>query len=216
MKIGILGGTFNPIHLGHMIIAENAYDEFGLDEVWFMPAYIPPHKRGEHILDNELRLKMVECAVADHPHFKAFDYEIRKADVSYTSETLKFLRTAYPDYTFYFIMGADSLFAIDTWHHPREIFRDAALIAAAREDIDLDLLRAKADELTRDYGARIYIESVPKIDISSTMIRKRVAEGRSIEFLVPDRVREFIYQNQIYADKKASTGGVANDGNCGN
>lgn len=197
-KIGILGGTFNPIHIGHLIIAENAYDEFDLDEVWIMPAFIPPHKRNDYILDDELRLKMVQYATLERPYFKTSDYEIQKEDVSYTAETLKSLSRIYPEYEYYFIVGADSLLAIDTWYHPEVIFRYATVLAAVRDDADTDMLIKKAEILKQNYQAKIYIMSVPKVDISSTMIRRRVACGQTINYFVPDKVRDYIYENHLY------------------
>lgn len=197
-KIGILGGTFNPIHMGHLIIAENAYDECHLDEVWLMPAHIPPHKQGQYILADELRLAMVQCAVADKPYFKVSDFEMKLDAVSYTANTLGLLREMYPENEYYFIMGADSLYGIETWYKPEEIFARASILVAARDQASLYDINNKAKILRKRYGADIYIMSVPKIEISSTAIRERVAAGRSINYFVPDPVRDFIYKNRIY------------------
>lgn len=197
-KVGILGGTFNPIHMGHLIIAENAYDECHLDEVWLMPAHIPPHKRSQHILADELRFAMVECAVADRDYFKASDFEISRDEVSYTAETLKALKQIYPENDYYFIVGADSLYSMETWYKPEEIFSRARILVAARDAATLYDLNNKAKILKKRFGADIYIMSVPKIEISSTAIRERVAAKRSINYFVPDRVRDFIYEHHIY------------------
>lgn len=197
-KTGILGGTFNPVHTGHLMIAENAYDECGLDEVWLMPAHIPPHKKSAHILDDALRLEMVRCAVAGQSYLTASDFEIRRGSVSYTSETLKALNRMYPENEFYFIMGADSLYSIEEWHHPAEIFKLANILVAARDEAGYRDLKKRAEVLGQIYHAKIHIMSVPKFEISSTMIRERVAAGRTIKYFVPEQVREFIYKNNIY------------------
>ena len=140
-KKGILGGTFNPVHNGHLMIAENAYKEFDLSEVWMMPAYIPPHKRHEFILDDEFRLAMVAKAVEDVPYLKVSDYEIQRGNVSYTANTLTELKSLYPENEYFFIMGADSLMDFETWYHPEIILQKANLIVAARDDVDQKRLK---------------------------------------------------------------------------
>jgi len=199
-KIGILGGTFNPVHIGHMIIAENAYDECCLDEVWLMPAHIPPHKRTDHILEDAVRFAMVQCAVADRPYMKASDFEIRRGSVSYTAETLKTLNRLYPDTDFYFIMGADSLYAIDRWYHPDEVFACARILVAARDEAGFIDLKLRADELKKQFNADICIMTVPRVEISSTMIRNRVATGHTINYFVPESVKKYIEQNRLYIE----------------
>lgn len=197
-KTGVLGGTFNPIHTGHLVIAENARDEFKLDEVLIMPAHIPPHKRTAHILDDDVRMEMIEKAVEGIDYFVPCDYEIRRKGVSYTSDTLTSLRDLYPDRELYLIMGADSLMNIESWHCPEIIFKSAHLLAAARDEANQRLLEAQADRLAQLYGASVYVLSVPKMEISSTMIRERVRMSRTIRYFVPETVRKYIEDHHLY------------------
>lgn len=198
-KIGVFGGTFNPVHTGHLLIAENAYDEFGLDKVLIIPAHIPPHKREEHILPDEVRMAMIREAVRDVPYFVPCDYEIRKAGVSYTSDTLNGLSELYPNARFYLIMGADSLMAIENWHHPEDIIKSAHILAAARDDADIKRLRAQAQYLKERYtGAQISVLGVPKMEVSSTIIRERIQKKRTIRYFVPEAVRQYIMANKLY------------------
>lgn len=198
-KIGILGGTFNPIHNGHLLIAENAYEEFGLDSVWIMPAHIPPHKPDRPILDDTLRFEMVRLAVENVPYFVASDFELQSGRVSYTSETLTQLCHLYPENEYYFIMGADSLYTIEEWHCPAQIFSMVHILVAARDDAGIPELKKRADFLMDKYDAHISILSVPKLEISSTMIRKRAACHKSVRYFVPDSVAEFIKEHHLYS-----------------
>lgn len=197
-KIGILGGTFNPIHNGHLMIAENAFKEFHLDEIWLMPAAIPPHKRNIHILDDRHRMAMVQLAADSVPYFKAIDFELKQGNISYTSDTLTALTKAYPDALFYFIMGADSLRDFGTWHCPDIILSLATVIAAARDDMDDDVLNTYANQLCNQYGGVVSILHVPKLNISSTMIRERAGMQKSVRYFVPDAVAEYIEKNRLY------------------
>lgn len=197
-RIGIIGGTFNPIHNGHLMIAENARWDFDLDEVWFIPAHIPPHKQEQNILNDQLRMEMVDLAVADTPYFKTSDYEIKQNRISYTYETLSYFNKQYPDHDFFFIMGGDSLFHFNEWKNPEIILKCAHIIVAARNQADIDSLKEKANELVNIYGGKIYILSSPKLDISSTMLRKRSNEGKSLRYFVPDSVNTFIRDKGIY------------------
>lgn len=197
-KIGILGGTFNPIHNGHLMIAENAYRDFYLDEVWLMPAAIPPHKRKLHILADEMRLEMVRLAALDVPYFKASDFEIKKGTISYTSQTLTQLKEEHPENTYYFIMGADSLRDFATWHRPDIILAAAHILAAARDDIDDERLYGYIHEINARYNGQVDLLHVPRLDISSTMIRERAGMQKSVRYFVPDAVAEYISQNRLY------------------
>lgn len=197
-KIGILGGTFNPIHNGHLMIAENACKEFQLDEVWLMPAAIPPHKRNIHILEDTHRLAMVSLAAEDVPYFKASDYELKQGQVSYTADTLNALHKSVPDIHFYFIMGADSLRDFETWYHPEIILANADIIAAARDDMNEDTLNSYANRIQQHFHGKINILHVPTLNISSTMIRERAGMKKSVRYFVPDAVAEYIEQHRLY------------------
>lgn len=201
-KVGILGGTFNPIHLGHLIIAENAYRQFELDEVLIMPAYIPPHKQNTHILEDSVRMDMVKAAVSKVPYFIPSDFEIRKGNISYTSDTLALLTEENPENAYYLIMGADSLYSIEQWHCPRQIFEKAGLLVAARDDAGSRQVEAQAVYLKHKYNAHIQVMTVPRIEISSTLIRQRICSGQTIKYFVPEAVEQYILEHHLYVKEK--------------
>lgn len=200
-KVGILGGTFDPIHMAHLIIAEAAYDAFSLDEVLLMPSghsYLKDN-RAQKVLPPETRFEMTRLAAADNPHFTASDFEIQRKGNTYTSETLRALRALHPDHEYYFIVGADSVRTILTWKDPEIIFQNCTLLAAIREDgVPTEEFLKAVDNLRTEYGARIHILEIPAIGISSTDIRNRVKSGRSIHYLVPERVERYIIDSGIY------------------
>lgn len=197
-KVGILGGTFDPIHTGHLILAEAAYESFSLDYVLIMPNGNPPHKAGQVNATMEQRTRMVELAVADNPHLKVSDFEKTPQDYHYTYETLEFLKKEHPDTDYYFILGADSLVHFYTWMEPRRICEACSILAATRDHMESEELTARIQELSRVFGAHIYPMETPNIDISSNMIRERVRTGRSIRYYVPEAVEEYIYKKELY------------------
>ncbi len=197
-KVGILGGTFDPIHTGHLILAEAAYESFSLDYVLIMPNGNPPHKAGQVNATMEQRTRMVELAVADNPHLKVSDFEKTPQDYHYTYETLEFLKKEHPDTDYYFILGADSLVHFHTWMEPRRICEACSILAATRDHMESEELTARIQELSRVFGAHISPMETPNIDISSNMIRERVRTGRSIRYYVPEAVEEYIYKKGLY------------------
>lgn len=200
-KIGIMGGTFDPIHTAHLILGEQAYEEFGLDCVWFMPSGNPPHKtdrRGR--AGNPERLHMVRLAVRDNPHFRCSDFEMRREGFIYTWQTLSLLLEQNHDHHYYFIIGADSLFDFEKWRCPERIARLCTLIAGTRDHADEEKMQKKIAELREKYQADIRLMHSPNIDISSHMIRDAVAEGHSIRYYVPDAVRQYIESRKLYGD----------------
>lgn len=197
-KVGILGGTFDPIHTGHLILAEAAYESFSLDYVLIMPNGNPPHKAGQVNATMEQRTRMVELAVADNPHLKVSDFEKTPQDYHYTYETLEFLKKEHPDTDYYFILGADSLVHFHTWMEARRICEACSILAATRDHMESEELTARIQELSRVFGAHIYPMETPNIDISSNMIRERVRTGRSIRYYVPEAVEEYIYKKGLY------------------
>ena len=148
-KVGILGGTFDPIHTGHLILAEAAYESFSLDYVLIMPNGNPPHKAGQVNATMEQRTRMVELAVADNPHLKVSDFEKTPQDYHYTYETLEFLKKEHPDTDYYFILGADSLVHFYTWMEPRRICEACSILAATRDHMESEELTARIQELSR-------------------------------------------------------------------
>ena len=197
-KVGILGGTFDPIHTGHLILAEAAYESFSLDYVLIMPNGNPPHKAGQVNATMEQRTRMAELAVADNLHLKVSDFEKTPQDYHYTYETLEFLKKEHPDTDYYFILGADSLVHFHTWMEPRRICEACSILAATRDHMESEELTARIQELSRVFGAHIYPMETPNIDISSNMIRERVRTGRSIRYYVPEAVEEYIYKKGLY------------------
>lgn len=199
-KIGIMGGTFDPVHNGHLLIAENAGEQLALDEVRFIPTGRSPHKQGKKITDGEHRLRMVELAIADNPAFVADDMELRSAELSYSYLTLQKMRKNAPNDEFYFIMGGDSLRDFKTWYHPERICSCATLVAAIRDDCDRDHLSTYADELKRLFSADVRLIQTPNLSVASSELRRRVAAGETIRYQVPESVRAYIEKNHLYKD----------------
>ena len=198
-KVGIMGGTFDPIHIGHLILGEAAYEQFGLDKVLFMPAGRPPFKEGRKgMASNEARTEMVSLAIASNPHFKLSLLEMNDEGMSYTYRTLEKLKDANPDTEYYFIMGADSLLYFDTWSNPQRIADLAVIVVATRNHLDPAVLDAKIASLEEQFGARIHKLETPNLDISSSQIREWVSEGRGIQYYVPDPEIRYIEKNELY------------------
>lgn len=197
-KIGIMGGTFDPIHMAHLRLAETAYDLFQLDQVIFLPSSDPPHKAKRRITCYEKRAAMVKAAIENNPHFICSDLERMRKGYSYTSETLEWFVSENPENTYYFIVGADSLFYMEFWHNPEKIFQLATILAATRGEVSEAQLAEKVQALTERYHGNIYPLQYMNLDISSSMIRKLVADGHSIRYYVPDRVIKYIRENRLY------------------
>ena len=200
-RVGIMGGTFDPIHIGHLILAECAYEEFHLDTVQFLPSGNSPHKTGrtDGAADDE-RLEMVKLAIRGNPHFTLDAEEMRRTGYSYTSDTLTALRTRNPDTDYYFIIGADSLMALDEWNRPDIICRNCILLAAARDDLPASEIEGQIAFLHEKYGADIRLIHSPDIGISSTKLRAWFREGRSLRYYTPDSVLEYMKQKDIYGE----------------
>lgn len=203
-RVGIMGGTFDPIHIGHLILAECAYEQFHLDTVQFLPSGNPPHKtdRRDGASDEE-RLAMVALAIRDNPHFTLDAEEMRRTGYSYTSDTLVALRERNPDTDYYFIVGADSLMSLDTWRAPDVISRNCVLLAAVRDQFSIAEMEEQAARLHERYGAQIRFLRSPELDISSTDLRARCRDGRSLRYYIPDDVIAYIRQSGIYGGEDA-------------
>lgn len=197
-RTGIMGGTFNPIHLGHLLLAETAREQYDLDEILFIPSGRSYMKRELEILPGETRLAMTELAISDNPYFKASDLEICRPGNTYTCETLRELRRREPDTEFFFILGADSLFALETWKNPREIFDSCTILAAVREERDREAVKEQADKLEQKFHGKVQLLSCGKIEISSTRIREQLQKGQSVRYQVPDEVIQYIEKNHLY------------------
>lgn len=198
-----MGGTFNPIHYGHLVAAEAARDAFNLDQVIFIPAGRPPHKNGIYVADPEDRYLMTFLAIVSNQRFEISRVEIDRVGPSYTSETLAYFHEQDPNVSWYFITGADAILDIVTWHNPESLFHNAQLIAASRPGYSLKRIKALKSELGDAPVARIHPLEVPALAISSSQIRQRLKEGLSIKYLVPEAVEHYIAKNQVYRALKA-------------
>ncbi|CAB1129666.1 putative nicotinate-nucleotide adenylyltransferase [Candidatus Hydrogenisulfobacillus filiaventi] len=197
--IGLMGGTFNPIHYGHLVAAEAARDAFGLEQVIFIPSGMPPHKSAAFVAPAEDRYLMTFLAITPNPHFDLSRVEIDRAGPSYTSDTLAHFHRLGPDVDWYFISGADAILEIASWHAPEDIFEYAHLIAASRPGYSLSRLKAMESRLGPAHRARIHPLEVPALAISSSQIRERLRAGLSIRYLLPEAVENYIYKNRLYA-----------------
>ncbi|MDU7242710.1 nicotinate-nucleotide adenylyltransferase [Clostridium sp.] len=195
-KIGIIGGTFNPIHLAHLYIAYEAKCQLNLDKVIFMPAGSPPHKKNEDILEAPLRYKMVLEAIKKYEDFEISNYEIEKEGFSYTYETLENFKSK--DNILYFITGADCLINIEKWKNPDRIFKTSKLVVFNRPGYDKESLKLQKNEIEKKYNTSINFLDIMDLEISSTMIRDRIKEGKKIDFFIPKEVLDFIRKNNIY------------------
>ena len=194
MKIGILGGTFNPIHSGHLAMAQYVLENTETDKICFLPNGQPPHKKNDKISDKHHRLKMVELAIENNPDFYVSDYEIMQDKHCYTVDTIKHFNSLGDD-EYYFIIGADSLFQLSYWKNPDELKKICSFIVCDRErqgDTVAEVERLKKD------GCNIVLCDMPLINITSTDIRAKVKNGADISGLTPDAVIEYIYNNKLY------------------
>lgn len=203
-KIGIMGGTFNPIHYGHLLMAESAYHQFGLDEVLIMPNKSTYYKKMVHTVTEEQRLDMIRMAIADNDHFTLSLEEINRGGTTYTVETLYSLTEQNSDCEFYFILGADSLYYIDTWYKAEEIFKLAVIVVAGRGGASVSALDSQIEYIEDRFdGARIEKLYSPIMEISSSNIRKRIKNGDSIRYLLPQNVADYILENNIYIPEES-------------
>lgn len=197
-KIGIMGGTFNPIHNVHLIMAEEARRQFGLNEVWFMPSGTPPHKDKRFIASGEHRKRMIQHAIQENPHFEFSDLEIKRDGITYTRDTLRFLRKKMPQDAFYFILGGDSLAQMDSWCDPAYIFENCHVLAANREETENGEIQKWISFYEKKYNAKISEIQMPSITISSEMIRNKIQSGKSVSDYCPAVVERYIRLNGLY------------------
>lgn len=205
-KIGIMGGTFDPIHNGHLMLGEQAYREYGLDEVWYMPSGHPPHKKNHPVTEPALRFEMTKLAVKGHKGLFCSDFEVRRSGNTYTAQTLSLLRKSYPGHTFYFIIGADSLYEIESWYEPGLVLTQAVILAARRkyEEVDRDqAMDRQISYLSKKYGADIRMLHCEEMDISSAGLRQMIANGQSVEEFVPGEVLSYISAHGLYREAEA-------------
>jgi len=199
MKIGILGGTFDPIHNGHLMLGEYAYRNFHLDQVWFMPNGNPPHKSGRsERAHTKKRVEMVKRAILGTEYFVLQSYEIENEAVHYSYATMQYFNRTYPEDEFYFIIGADSLFSMDEWVCPEIFLKECVVLAAYRDEKGTKEMLAQIQYLNQKYGADIRLLRTPNVDISSSDIREKCKAGKSICEYVPKLVSSYIEEKGLY------------------
>jgi nicotinate-nucleotide adenylyltransferase len=199
-RIGILGGTFDPVHYAHLAIAEEVYCALHLTRVLFVPAGQPPHKIGEQITPAEHRVAMLELAIRANPHFSLSLVDVERDGPSYTVDTLRLLRSEWgPDASFYFVIGGDSLRDLPTWYDPAGILDQATIVALLRPGYaDVEAERAMLVARLPALKQRLIVVEGPRMDLSSTELRRRVATGRPIKYQTPDEVEDYIRRHRLY------------------
>ena len=200
MRVGLFGGSFDPVHYGHLLLAEACREQCRLDEVWFLPAAQPPHKRSRQVTPDQQRVEMLELAVADNPAFVVSRYEIDRGGVSYTVDTLEHFRQEDAGRELFLLVGADMLRDLPHWHRAERLCELAVVAAAGRPaagQIDFDVLAAVTTPERIELFRRHRVE-MPECGLSSTDLRRRIAEGRSIRHQTPRAVEEYIRSQGLY------------------
>ena len=207
MKIGILGGTFNPVHLAHIMLAEAAYSQMELDKVLIMPSNNPPHKDADMIASDADRAEMVRIAIKGHDHLEFSDFELKREGVTYTSDTLTMLCEENPDIKYYFIVGADSLINFDKWHEPGTILRKCALVCSGRGSLSIEEVRKQITFLrekytSQDFVPEIYYIDLPASEISSHFVRKLISYDMPSEAYLSSEVSKYIFAHDLYRNRQ--------------
>lgn len=187
-RIGLLGGTFNPIHLGHLILAQTVLETIDLERVIFIPSYLPPHKSAAGVIDSEHRFRMTELATGDNSRFQISDFEVSRSGKSYTIDTVKHFRSKFPrPDRLFFLIGYDSLATLHKWKYISELKKEVEFVSVTRPGTDIRKTKIKTRRV-----------SMPEIEISSSMIRKNRRSGKSIRYFVPGAVDSYIDEHAIY------------------
>jgi len=199
-RIGLFGGSFNPVHVGHLVVAQDVLEQMGLHRVIFLPAAQPPHKMAQPLAPASVRLEMLRLATADDSRFEVSSDEIDRGGVSYTVDTLRRFRDRYPDAALYFLIGGDTLLELHTWREIGAVLELAEIVTVGRPGISLDSINAKTLKLPDPWPARLAANIVAghRMEISSTDIRNRCVRGWSIRYLVPAAVERYIVSHRIY------------------
>lgn len=197
-----MGGTFNPVHLGHLLMAESALDQFGLDQVLWIPTYRPPHKT-QSLLAFAHRWEMVKCAIADHPQFIASNLEQQRKTISYASETLNELNANFPETRWYWIVGLDAFQTLPEWRNSSDLATQCIWLVAPREQASTEqiCLQVETEFMRQSIQLRWHLIQMPQIDVSSSLIRYYCQLGRSLRYLVSESVRVYIHTNNLYQRK---------------
>ena len=197
LRVGVLGGTFDPIHIGHLILAEEARDQLDLDFVYFVPAGDPPHKQSRRLAPVEARVQMAELAIATNEAFRISRVDADRPGPHYTIDMVQIIQGQLPpESALFFLMGFDSLAELPTWHEPARLIAACHLVALTRHDIEVDW--AKLDTALPGVRQRVTILDMPELEIASHQLQERIREGRSIRYLVPDEVGAYIREKGLY------------------
>lgn len=197
-KIGIMGGTFNPIHFGHLFLAENAFEQVSLDKVLFMPSKNPPHKAKPVNVSEQQRVDMINLAISDNPHFELSKIELHREGLTFTADTLRLLTAENSDTEYYFIVGTDSLFMMQNWKEPQVVFDLSTIVVAGRDNSKTEEIQKHIEYLESTFRARIIYIEMPMIQIASAEIRERYMAKRSVRYFMPDSVIDYIGKNKLY------------------
>lgn len=197
-KIGILGGTFDPFHKGHFMLAKTAYEQFELDEVWIMPNGNPPHKKEIEQTEFDIRCEMIRLATAEEDYMKLCLVEESEEQYHYTYQTLEYFHRKYPEYCFYFIIGADSLNDFPTWKEPGKIAGLCTFLVACRDESGMKDIQEKIDTIRVRFGAKCRILNSPKVDAASSEIREMVLNGKNVSQYVGKKVSDYIQKHGLY------------------
>jgi nicotinate-nucleotide adenylyltransferase len=197
-KIGLLGGSFNPIHTGHLLLAESARDQFELDKILFIPTGNNPFKISNDEISKEHRLKMVKLAIANNSYFDILTDEIEQIGVTYTIDTINKIKKIFPESDFYFITGADLMFEITLWKRAPELLKAVKFITTFRPGYSHENLDQRIKELQEIYDATIFKLYTTEMDIASSDIRSRIKNEYSIRYLLPEQVEDYIYKENLY------------------
>lgn len=197
MKIGIFGGTFDPLHMGHMIVAQRVLDDMKLDRILFVPATINPFKSDDNISDFDTRLDMVSKGIQDNEKFFVTGIDTGE-ELSYTVDTIEILKIRHPNDKLYFILGADNLLELHKWKNVDRLSEMIDFICVNRDNINAEILENQVEKLKVDFNTVVHFVDCPNIDISSTDIRNRVKEGKSIKYLVSISIEDYIDKNEMY------------------
>jgi nicotinate-nucleotide adenylyltransferase len=196
-RVGLLGGTFNPPHIGHLICAQEACWQLGLDHVLLVPVHTPPHKEAEEDPGVDARVRLCELAVADDPRLAVSRIEADVPGASYTVDTLRGLNERHPEHALTFIVGGDMAHSLPAWREPEAILELAEVAVAEREELRREQISERLAGL-RGAPERVRFFAMPRIDVSSTLVRRRAAAGRPIRYLVPDAVAAAVERSEMY------------------
>lgn len=198
MRVGLFGGSFNPIHRGHIHLAQSVCESLHLDRVVLIPSKRSPHKSNDEYVSDEHRLNMCKLAVRDYPNFTVSNFEILNDGISYTIYTVRHFRELYPDDSLYLLIGSDMLLSFDTWKDYREIIDTVTLVAVSRQLGDYESLLAKAELLHQQCNARVVVLNVPPIEVSSTEVRKNIGFAKDYSCNLDEKVVQYIKSNGLY------------------